>query len=321
VWARLFRIAFLPVQVLIFGSMAVPVLLGLRLAITPLVLAVAATAVAAQIFWFCYGTLLNDYWDQDIDRHHPFGQTVFTEGYFTEKEKRGLIRFFALLALVCELPLFAYIALAHASKAADVLLYAVYLSAGFTAATAYSLPPVHAKKRLLGPMYTLLLVYVMGFLRFALVFGGWNFVVLNGQYILGICWFLYIDHMITSATLKDIPDACADQKGGARTVPLVLGFRPALDLSVAFLAMTMGTGVLFVLLGWLHWWFLLTYPGVLCYFYLYREMNEWISEVSRDKGYFSKVPLRKKFLVYGYIMNWGVWIPCFMLAFDSRLLF
>ncbi len=44
----------------IFGSMAVPVVLGLRLAVAPLLVAVAATAVAAQIFWFCYGTLLND---------------------------------------------------------------------------------------------------------------------------------------------------------------------------------------------------------------------------------------------------------------------
>lgn len=319
-WGRLFRIGFLPFEIVIFSSMAVPVVAGLRLELSLLVLAVAGLAVATHIFWFCYGTVLNDYWDQDIDRHHPFGQTVFTQGYFSDTEKKGIIRFFAILAFVCELPQFAYIYYAHANPVADMAAFAVFLGIGFVLATAYSAPPVWAKRRLLGPMYTLMLVYVTGFLRFALLFGGWSFLVLNGIYVLAICAFLYLDHMITSVSLKDIPDAFADEKGGVRSVPIVYGFRQALQLSMALLIMTMGAGAILVLAGWLQWWFLLTYVGVVIYYYLYREMSAWIEEVCRDPGYYYRVPIRKRFLALGYIMNWAVWIPCFMLAFNSRLL-
>jgi 4-hydroxybenzoate polyprenyltransferase len=320
VWGGLFRIGFLPIEVVIFSSMAVPVLVGLQVRITPLVVALAALAVATHIFWFCYGTVLNDYWDQDMDRHNPYGQTVFTQGYFSDREKKGVIRFFAVLAFVCELPQFAYIYYTHASNLVDLAAFGVFLATGFVMATAYSMPPVWAKRRLFGPTYTLMLVYVTGFLRFSLLFGGWDFIALNWVYVLGICVFLYIDHMITSVSLKDIPDAYADEKGGARSVPLVLGFRPALYMSIVMLVVTMGAGVLLVLAGWLQWWFLLTYVGVVCYYYLYREMNGYIEEVSKDRAYFYKVPMRKRFLAFGYIMNWGIWIPCFMVAFNSHLL-
>jgi len=264
--------------------------------------------------------VLNDYYDQDIDRENPFGQTVFTQGFFTDREKRAIIRFFAVLALACELPQFAYIYLAHPAPLVDLIAYSVFILVGFSMATAYSIPPLWAKRRLLGPLYTLMLVYVTGFLRFALVLGGWDFLLLNGVFVLGICWFLYIDHMISSASLKDIPDAFADEKGGSRSVPLVWGFGAAMRLSAAFLVLTLGTGVLFVVAGWLQWWFLVTYLGVIIYYYLYREMNGWAEEVSRDRSHWARVPIRRRFLAYGYIMNWGVWIPCFMLAFNSRLL-
>ena len=320
VWARLFRLQFLPFQIIIFGSMAVPVVIGLRMQLSPLLAAAAALAVATHIFWFCYGTLQNDYWDQDIDRHNPFGQTVFTEGYFSQKEKNGIIRFFAVLAFLCEIPQFAYIYYTHPNAAVDMSAYAIFIMTGFVLATVYSMPPVWAKRRLFGALYTLLLVYVTGFLRFCLLFGGWNFIVLNIVYIFGICAFLYLDHMITSLALKDIADVYADEKGGARTVPLVWGLRPALNLSMAVLIMTMGAGVLLVMAGWLQWWFLITYAGVICYYYLFREMSGWIDEVSRDRTHWDRVPIRRKFLAVGYIMNWGVWIPCFMIAFNSALL-
>ncbi len=319
VWGRLFRIGFLPVEVLIFSSMAVPVLVGLEVRITPLVLALVALAVATHIFWFCYGTVLNDYWDQDMDKHHPFGGTVFTEGFFSDREKKGVIRFFAVLAFLCELPQFAYIYYTHADRLIDMMAFAVFLVIGFVLATTYSMPPVWAKRRLLGPMYTLMLVYVTGFLRFSLLFGGWNFISLNAVYVLGICAFLYVNHMITSVSLKDIPDAYSDEKGGARSVPLVWGFRTALNMSIVLLIVTIGAGVLLVIAGWLQWWFLLTYIGIICYYYLYREMNGWIEEVSKDRAYYYRVPMRKKFLGLGYIMNWGIWIPCFMIAFNARL--
>ena len=299
VWGRLFRIGFLPFEVVIFSSMAIPVVAGLRIELSPLVLAIAALAVATHIFWFCYGTVLNDYWDQDIDKHNPFGQSVFTQGYFSDREKKGIIRFFAILAFVCELPQFAYIYYTHPNPVADIIAFAVFLGIGFVLATVYSVPPVWAKRRLLGSTYTLMLVYVTGFLRFALLFGGWSFIVLNGIYVLGICGFLYIDHMITSVSLKDIPDAYADEKGGVRSVPLVYGFRPALQMSMVFLIMTMGAGAILVLAGWLQWWFLLTYVGVVTYYYLYREMSGWIEEVRRDRDYYYKVPIRKKFLASG----------------------
>jgi 4-hydroxybenzoate polyprenyltransferase len=320
VWARLFRLAFLPLQIVIFGSMTVPVIFGLRMQITPLVLAVAATGVATHIFWFCYGTLQNDYWDQDIDGHHPFGGTVFTEGYFSEKEKKGLIRSFAVLAFACEIPQFAFIFFTHHNAAVDMSALAIFIMIGFVLATVYSMPPVSAKRRFLGTMYTLLLVYVFGFLRFCLLFGGLNFIVLNFVFIFGICAFLYMDHMITSLALKDIGDVYADEKGGARTVPLIWGLRPALNLSMAILVMTMGAGVILVMAGWLQWWFLITYAGVICYYYLFREMSGWIDEVSRDRTHWNRVPIRRKFLAFGYIMNWGVWIPAFMIAFNSSLL-
>jgi 4-hydroxybenzoate polyprenyltransferase len=319
-WGRLFRIAFLPIEVVIFGVMAVPVLAGLHLDVTPLVFGVVSLATAAQIFWFCFGTVLNDYYDQDIDGRHPFGSTPFTEGGFSEKEKRRVIWSWAAAAAVCEAGLFGYIFLAHPRPVVDILVYAVFLAIGVVLATVYSMPPVQAKRRFLGPAWTLMLVYVMGFLRFCLVFGGWEFLVLNAGYVFGICLFLYLDHMITSISLKDIGDIYADDKGGARTVPLVLGLRPALYMSVVFLIVTTLAGILLVVLGWLRWWFLLTYAGLACYFYLYREMNGWIDEVSRDKNYFYKVPIRKKFLIFGYILNWGIWIPAFMLAFNGNLL-
>jgi 4-hydroxybenzoate polyprenyltransferase len=319
-WARLFRLPFLPFQIIIFGSMAVPVVLGLRIQISIFVAAAAALAVATHIFWFCYGTVLNDYWDQDIDRGHPFGGTPFTEGYFSEKEKKGVIRFYAVLAAICEIPQFAYIYLTHANPALDMVAFAIFIMIGFVLATVYSMPPVWAKRRFLGTTYTLLLVYVTGFLRFCLLFGGWNFIVLNGIYILGICGFLYIDHMITSLSLKDIGDVYADEKGGSRTLPLVLGLRPALNISIALLVMTMGAGVLLVMFGWLQWWFLLTYLGVICYYYLYREMSGWIEQISKDRTVWDKITIRRKFLAFGYIMNWGVWIPAFMLAFNGGML-
>jgi 4-hydroxybenzoate polyprenyltransferase len=319
-WGRLFRIAFLPIQVVIFGLMAVPVLAGLRLDVTPLVFGVVALATAAQIFWFCYGTVLNDYYDRDIDGHHPFGTTPFTEGYFTEREMRRVVWSWAAAAAACEAALFAYIWLAHPRPVVDMLVYAVFLAVGFVLATVYSLPPVRAKRRFLGPAWTLLLVYPTGFLRFCLIFGGWDFLVLNAAYVFGICLFLYLDHMITSISLKDIGDIYADDKGGSRTVPLVLGLRPALYMSVVLLIVTTLAGILVVVLGWLRWQFLLTYAGLVCYFYLYREMNGWIDEVSRDRNHFYKVPIRKKFLIFGYILNWGIWIPAFMLAFNGNLL-
>jgi len=320
IWGRLFRIAFLPIEVVIFGLMAVPVLTGLHLDVTFLVFGVVALAVAAHIFWFCYGTVLNDYYDQDIDGRHPFGTTPFTEGYFTDKEKRRVIWSWAVAAAICEAGLFAYIYLAHPRPVVDMLVYAVFLAVGVVLATVYSMPPVQAKRRFLGPAWTLMLVYVMGFLRFCLVFGGWEFLVLNAGYIFGICLFLYLDHAITSISLKDVGDFHSDGQGGARTVPLVLGLRPALYMSVVFLIVTTLSGILLVVLGWLRWEFLLTYAGLVCYFYLYREMNGWIDEVSRDTNYYYKVPIRKKFLIFGYILNWGIWIPAFMLAFDGNLL-
>jgi len=45
-WGRLFRIAFLPIMVVIFGSMAVPVLAALHLDVTLAVFAVVALSVA-----------------------------------------------------------------------------------------------------------------------------------------------------------------------------------------------------------------------------------------------------------------------------------
>ena len=319
-WGRLFRVAFLPIMVLIFGLMAVPVLSGLKLALTPLVFGIVALATAAQIFWFCYGTVLNDYFDQDIDGVHPFGSTPFTEGCFTDAEKRRVIWSWAALAALCEAGLFAYIALTHSRPVVDALVYAVFLAVGVVLATVYSLPPVQAKRRFLGASYTLLLVFVTGFLRLCLVFGGWEFLVLNAAYVFGICLFLYMDHLITSISLKDIGDFRADFKGGARTVPIVMGLRPALYISVIFLVATTVAGILLVVLGWLRWWFLFTYAGLVAYFYLYREMNGWIDEVSRDGNHFYKVPIRKKFLAFGYILNWGIWIPVFMLALDGNLL-
>ncbi|MBM4249054.1 MAG: hypothetical protein FJ149_06405 [Euryarchaeota archaeon] len=319
-WGRLFRIAFLPVMVLVFGLMAVPVLASLHLDWTPLVLGVVALSTAAHIFWFCYGTVLNDYFDQDIDRHHPFGTTPFTGGYFTDGEKRRVVWAWAAAAALCEAGLLAYIALVHPKPFIDALVYAVFLAIGIVMATMYSMPPVHAKRRFLGAAWTLLFVFVMGFLKFCLVFGGLDYLVLNSGYIFGICLFLYLDHSITSISLKDIGDFWADDRGGARTVPLVMGLRPALKISAIFLVATAVTGVLLVVLGWLRWWFLFTYAGLVTYFYLYREMNGWIDEVSRDKNHFHRVPVRQKFLAFGYILNWGIWMPAFMLALNGNLL-
>lgn len=319
-WGRLFRIVFLPMMIVIFGLMAVPVVSSLHLDVTPLVFGVVALATAAHIFWLCFGTVLNDYYDQDIDRRHPFGSTPFTEGFFTEREKRRVIWAWAGAAALCEAGLLAYIALVHPKPLMDALVYTVFLAIGVVLATVYSMPPVHAKRRFLGPAWTLLLVFVTGFLKFCLVFGGWEYLVLNASYIFGICLFLYLDHAITSLSLKDIGDFRADDRGGARTVPLVMGLRSALKVSAIFLVATTAMGVLLVVLGWLRWWFLLTYAGLVAYFYIYREMNAWIDEVSRDLNHFYKVPIRQKFLAFGYILNWGLWIPAFMLAIDGNLL-
>ena len=132
---------------------------------------------------------------------------------------------------------------------------------------------------------------------------------------------MYMSHGITSVALKDIPDAFSDRTGGVKSIPLVCGFRPALYVSVLILISTMALGALFVLLGWVQWWFLISYAGAIVYIYLFRETNEWIRGISADSDHWRRVPLRKTHHTFGYLVNWGIWIPCLMLAFNSRLLY
>ena len=201
VYVRLFRLHFIPVTVLIFGTLPVPVVLGLHVTMSPLIYIILAFGTATNILWFCYGTMLNDYHDRDTDSQNPFGHTVFSEGYFTDLEMKKLIRNFAIASLVCELPQFGFIYYAHTNVVPDLLALAGLVIIGFVLATAYSKPPLWTKRRLLGSMYTLMMVYVICFLRFALVLGGWNFFLLNGKYLFGICWFLFIDHATSSLSL------------------------------------------------------------------------------------------------------------------------
>jgi len=172
----------------------------------------------------------------------------------------------------------------------------------------------------LGATYTLMLVFVIAFLRFSILLGGWNFILNNAYQVMGICGFIYLSHGISTVALKDIPDAFSDKKGRVRSIPLVHGFKFALYVTALTLVLTMGLGILLVLLGWVHWWFLISYIGVVVYVYLFRDMNRWIDNVTKDPQHWYKVPMRRTHHLLGYLVNWGVWIPCLMLAFNSRLL-
>jgi 4-hydroxybenzoate polyprenyltransferase len=320
VWLKELRIGFLPIGIIIMAALPVPVLSGLHMQVTVPVLLAIMAAATAHILWFWYGTVLNDYYDQDIDRHHPFGEKMFTRGYFTEAQKKQLVLRFAVLASVFEVPQMAYIYLTHSAGALDLAAFVLLIFLGFLAATAYSAPPLRTRNRLLGATYTLMMVFVVAFLRFAILLGGWNFIVNNVYQVLGICAFIYLSHGVSTVALKDIPDAFSDQKGGVRSIPLVHGFRFAINVTQVTLALTMGLGFYLVILGWVQWWFLLTYIGLIVYVYLLRDMNRWIDNVTADPKHWFRVPMRKTHHMLAYLVNWGVWIPCLMLAFNSGLL-
>jgi 4-hydroxybenzoate polyprenyltransferase len=319
IWLKELRIGFLPVVIIMMFTMPIPVVAGLHMQLTALVLFAIAMGAAAHILWFWYGSVLNDYYDQDIDKHHPFGEKMFTKGYFSNREKKRLVLAFAISAAVCEIPQAGYILYAHANNMVDLAAFVLVITTGFVMATIYSAPPIRTRRWLLGATYTLMFVFVIAFLRFSILLGGWNFVLNNGVYILGICGFIYLSHGITTISLKDIPDAFSDRKGGVRSIPLVHGFKFALYQSMLVLAMTMGLGALFVLLGWVQWWFLISYIGVIVYVYLFRDMNSWIDNVARNPECWYKIPMRKKHHVLGYLVNWGIWIPLLMVAFNARL--
>ena len=320
VWLKTLRIGFLPIGAAIFAAMPVPILAGLDLPLAlPVILAIAA-GVVAHILWWAYGTLLNDYHDREIDRHHPFGEKMFTRGFFSDREERRLFWGFGCAAALMELPQVAYILAYHENGAVDAAAFALVILAGFVMATAYSAPPARTRNLILGATYTLMLVFVIAFLRFCLLLGGLDFLLSNWTYIAGICLFIYLSHGITSVSLKDIPDAFSDAKGGVRSIPIVCGFRPALRVSVLFLGLTMGLGAAFVWAGWVQWWFLVSYAGALVYVYLYRDMNRWIGLIEQDPRQWYKLPMRKTYHVMGYLVNWGVWIPLLMLAFRGGLL-
>ncbi len=320
VWLKTLRIGFLPVGAAIFAAMPVPILAGLDIPLAwPVALAIIA-GVVAHILWWAYGTVLNDYHDREIDRHHPFGEKMFTRGFFSDSEQRGLYWVFGLAAAVLEVPQVAYIMTHGPGGAVDAAVFVLVIVAGYVMATAYSSPPARARSRFLGATYTLMLVFVIAFLRFCLLLGGLSFVLGHWTYIAGLCLFIYLSHGITSVSLKDIPDAFSDARGGVRSVPLVCGFRPALRVSILFLGLTMSLGALFVWMGWVEWWFLVSYAGALVYIYLYRDFARWIGLVEKDPGQWHLVPMRRTYHVLGYIVNWGVWIPLLMLSFRGGLL-
>jgi len=320
VWLKELRIGFLPVVILIMAALPVPIMRALELQLTAAVLLAIACGAIAHIFWFWYGTILNDYYDQDIDRHHPFGEKMFTKGYFTDAQKKQVVLRFAILATVFEVPQGAYIAFTHKNWLVDLVAFSVLIVLGFLAATAYSAPPVRTRNRLLGATYTLMFVFVVAFLRFAILLGGWNFVLNNPYQVLAICAFIWLGHGISTVALKDIPDAYSDQKGGVRSIPLVHGFKFALNITVATLAMTLGLGFYLVLIGWVQWWFLLTYVGVIVYMFLLRDTRKFVDNVTKDPGTWLTVPMRRTHHMLGYIMNWAVWIPGLMLAFNTAYL-
>jgi len=320
VWAKTLRLGFLPVGAAIFATMPVPILAGLGLPLqAPLLLALLA-GVAAHLLWWAYGTLLNDYHDREMDRHHPFGEKMFTRGLFSDREQRRLVAAFGCAAALLELPQVAYILAFHPDGAVDAAAFSAIILVGFVLATAYSAPPARTRSRFLGATYTLMLVFVIAFLRFCVLVGGWDLLASNWTYVAGISLFIYLSHGITSVSLKDIPDAFSDARGGVRSVPLVCGFRPALRVSVLFLGLTMVVGALMVWAGWVQWWFLVSYAGALVYIYLYRDMGRWIDLISADPGQWYRVPMRRTYHVLGYLVNWGVWIPMLMLAFRGGLL-
>jgi 4-hydroxybenzoate polyprenyltransferase len=319
-WLKALRIGFLPVGAAIFAAMPVPILAGLDIRLAwPVVLAIFF-GVGSHLLWWAYGTILNDYHDREMDRHHPFGDKVFTQGLFSDSEQRRMFWGFGLAAAVLEIPQAAFILAFGPGGAVDAAAFVLVILAGYVMATAYSAPPARTRSRFLGATYTLMLVFVIAFLRFCLLLGGLGFLVSNWAYVAGLCLFIYLSHGITSVSLKDIPDAFSDAKGGVRSVPLVCGFRPALRVSMLFLGLTMGAGAAMVWAGWVEWWFLVSYAGVVVYIYLYRDMSRWIGLIERDPGQWYRVPMRKTYHVLGYIVNWGVWIPLLMLSFHGGLL-
>ena len=320
IWLRALRIGFLPVGAAIFAAMPVPILAGLSIPLSGAVILAIAFGVVAHIIWWAYGTILNDYHDREIDGYHPFGDKVFTQGFFSDAEQRRLFWGFGALAALLEVPQFVYILAFHPNGPVDAAAFGLVIGAGFVMATAYSAPPARTRSRLLGASYTLMLVFVIAFLRFCLLLGGLSFLLGHWTYIAAMCLFIYLSHGITSASLKDIPDAFSDAKGGVRSIPLVCGFRPALGVSVLFLGLTMGLGALLVLLGWVEPWFLASYAGAVVYVYLYRDMSRWIGLVERDPGQWYRVPMRRTYHLLGYLVNWGVWIPLLMLSFNGGLL-
>jgi 4-hydroxybenzoate polyprenyltransferase len=171
IWLKALRIGFLPIGILIFAAMPVPILAGLNMLMTPAILIAIVLGALAHILWWAYGSLLNDYYDQDIDRHHPHGEKVFTMGYFSDAQKRRLVLGFAVVAALLEIPQVACILATHSNGLMDVAAFATVIGVGFVMGTMYSAPPLRTRVRMLGATYSLMFVFVIAFLRFAILVG------------------------------------------------------------------------------------------------------------------------------------------------------
>jgi hypothetical protein len=65
---------------------------------------------------------------------------------------------------------------------------------------------------------------------------------------------------------------------------------------------------------------LLTYIGVIIYVFLLRDTRRWVDNVTADPQHWFRAPMRRTHHMMAYIMNWAVWIPCLMVAFNTTFL-
>lgn len=266
---------------------------------TPLVF-----VVFANIGWMLYGSILNDICDRNADRHNIGARKVLARASLSSRQIAALIGVAALLPLA--LDAVSLTVLGPSNAAAFVAVSIV----GIVLATAYSMPPVRARARLFGASWTLMSYHPFCFLRIIAL--GWLGSV--GGYVgtlVIISFFLWASHGITTVALKDIPDTFADREDGIRSIPIILGARAALIVTLAFIGLAVAIGIVTVSRGIVDATFLFfLFPIAILYCLLAVHFARWLTD-ALIKDIPGQTP-RKLFHAVAYCGTWGILVPSFM---------
>ncbi|MGE0192403.1 MAG: UbiA family prenyltransferase [Planctomycetota bacterium] len=128
------------------------------------------------------------------------------------------------------------------------LAFGACVAIGIVATWVYSAPPWRTKASLVGALLTIAIP--RGYL---VPVAGWSLVIspfdASDPWALGAIAFLFV---LGAAGTKDFADVEGDRAHGCRTLPVVLGLRPAARLMAPFLVLPFLLFPLGAWLGWLH---------------------------------------------------------------------